>query len=422
MRKLLFLIIILNCIVSCTKIDYDFLMREKDGDNKDIIKWILPFMGGGDNSKKIVADKTISEISEGSQVELGITLSKAPSSATRVSIFSSNSSLQTNTKEIEFDSQNYNKEQTIIIKAVEDTNNTDEDVTIEFTADGYESLSFPIDIIDNDNSFILAYNSPASIDEGKSSTFRVKLSIQPKEDKTVNISSSDTTSLQVANFQAPFTPDNYATEQTITVSAPEDSDFTSETVYITLSAKGSASVNIPIKIIDNDIKPVFSVSNLSINELDSQTLGVTLSGDPGRSVDIHLQSSNVNSLTSNTQQLTFNSNNWNTPQSVTLTAPHDDNSINEQIQLSAGGLGISTSYLSIEVIDDELQTILVSGANQVMEGQFIELDVKLSQAIQMNTTVSFSISNSLASVYPASVTFAVKLFYTKKNKDNSNHR
>lgn len=289
MRKIIILIFILNCINYCTKIDYDFLMREKDNDNSDIIKWFLPLLGN-DSSKKIISNETISEISEGSQVELGITLSKAPSSSTKLLISTSHSSLQTNKTEIEFDSQNYNQEQMITLTAVEDTNNSNEQATIDFTADGYETLSFSVDIIDNDNSFILAYNSPSTMQEGSLASFRVKLSIQPKEDKIVSITSSDTSALQVTSSQAQFTPGNYSVEQTINISAPEDSDSTSETVYITLSAEGSASVNLPIKIIDNEIRPIFSVPEVLINEEETKTIGVSLSNDPGMSVEVHFQS------------------------------------------------------------------------------------------------------------------------------------
>lgn len=339
-------------------------MRERDDGNEELVMWLLPLMGQ-DDSKRILTDKEVSSLKEGTQVELGVSLSKAPSSTIQVSITSSDPSIVINdntSTTLEFTPQNSSLEQTIILKAVEDTNKIDENPTISLSADGYETLSIPIEVTDNDNTFILATNSPATLEEGKSATFQVKLSIQPKENAIVKILSSDSSALQVELSQVEFSPENYSIEQTVNISAPEDADSTSENIYIFLSTNGSQNVELLIQIIDDEIRPIFSVPEISINEEETKTVGVSLSNDPGMSVDVYLQSTNTQSLNTNHQQLSFNSSNWNITQFIELTAPHEDNYENKSILLSAGGSGIATSYLPVEIIDDEVQEIIIAGA------------------------------------------------------------
>jgi hypothetical protein len=101
------------------------------------------------------------------------------------------------------------------------------------------------------------------VQEGGSNTFKIKLSNQPSGNVVLNITVSGDPDISVSPTKITFTPTNWNTYQTITVSAKEDADAENGSATITISATGIQSKTITAIENDNEV-PTLSVSPLSI--------------------------------------------------------------------------------------------------------------------------------------------------------------
>ena len=81
-----------------------------------------------------------------------------------------------------------------------------------------------VSITDDDGPGVLITPTTLTVPEGRSRTYTVKLTSQPTEDVTVNLSTSGSTTVthDATNDMLTFTAANWATSQTVRVSAAED--------------------------------------------------------------------------------------------------------------------------------------------------------------------------------------------------------
>ena len=168
---------------------------------------------------------------------------------------------------------------------------------------------------------------------------------------------------------------------------------------------GADNETLSVKIVDNDIKPVFSLPSVSVNEGLTTTVTVQLNGEPGSDVSVLLNSSIPGSITVSPASLNFTTANWNTPQTITLNALQDTNYNCESVNITAAGSGITANALLVTAVDDEVQSVVFTGPTQVREGQSITLGVSITIAPAFNTTVTFSLNGSILQMSPTTVTF-----------------
>ena len=98
---------------------------------------------------------------------------------------------------------------------------------------------------------IVVSKSTATINEGGTDTFTVKLDKPPTNPQIVNISSNNSDVTMSTNALT-FDTSNYSKEQTITINVAEDSDTVNDNCTLTLSSNNVSSKKITIKITDND--------------------------------------------------------------------------------------------------------------------------------------------------------------------------
>lgn len=367
--------------------------------------WIL--MSNQNLSNQIILDKNLTTLREGEEITLNVTLSQFAGNG-KIYFKSDNTSIQFNGADntsLQFTKENISAPQKLILSVKEDENSINERSTIEVGGESYAVLILPVEVKDNDSQRIMVYNASATLEEGKTSTFRARLNTKPANSVTVTLSPSDSSSLQTDKSTLTFTPENYSTEQTVSLIAPEDSDSTSETSVINLSMTGADNETLSVKVLDNDIKPVFSLPSVSVNEGLTTTVTVQLNGEPGSDVSVLLNSSIPSSVTVSPSSLNFTTANWNTPQIITLNALQDTNYNSESVNITAAGSGITANALLVTAVDDEVQSVVFTGPTQVIEGQSITLGVSITIAPAFNTTVTFSLNSSILQMSPATVTF-----------------
>ena len=98
---------------------------------------------------------------------------------------------------------------------------------------------------------IVVSKTTATINEGSTDTFTVKLDKAPTNSQIVNISSNNS-DVTLSTNTLTFTPDNYNQTQEVRINVAEDSDTVNDNCTLTLSSSNVSSKTITVTITDND--------------------------------------------------------------------------------------------------------------------------------------------------------------------------
>ena len=178
----------------------------------------------------------------------------------------------------------------------------------------------------------------ASITEGGTAgSFTVSLGAQPTTPVTVSVASSDTLQATVSPAYLTFTSDNWSANQTVSVTAVDDTTADGDkTVSVTLSVMDATSDTayaevadkvIVVSVADDDVCGVVVVesngSTMVTEAATTDTFTVALGALPTSDVVVSVTSSDTGEATVSPAQLTFTSANWSTTQTVTVTGVDD---------------------------------------------------------------------------------------------------
>ena len=112
---------------------------------------------------------------------------------------------------------------------------------------------------------IVVSKTTATINEGNTDTFTVKLDKAPTNSQIVNIYSNNS-DVTLSTNTLTFTPDNYNQTQEVRINVAEDSDAINDNCTLTLSSTNVSSKTIAITIIDNDSSGETPVENQFIGK------------------------------------------------------------------------------------------------------------------------------------------------------------
>ena len=339
---------------------------------------------------------------------------------------------------------NWNTPQTVTVTAPEDANIISETPTVTVSVndaasdDAWDPLAdqtVTVNVTDNDTanfSITESAGSTAVTEGGATDSFDVVLTAQPSSNVVFDISSNDTSAATVSPATLTFTPGNWNTPQTVTVTAPEDPDIISETPVITVSVNDAASDNawdpladktVNVAVTDNDTAG-FTVtqSGGTTNVTEggaTDSFDVVLTAQPSSNVVFDVSSNDTSSATVSPATLTFTPGNWNTPQTITVTAPQDADVVSETPTVTVAVNDpasddawdpLSSQVVNVNVTDDDVADFTVtqtSGTTEVTEGGATDsFDVVLTA--QPSSNVVFDISSNdttSATVSPATLTF-----------------
>jgi hypothetical protein len=245
-----------------------------------------------------------------------------------------------------FTSLNWNAPQTVTVTGVDDfvdDGNQPFNVMVSIndgstTEAGYDSV-WPqtISLTNNDNDtagFTVSSISGNTTEAGGTATFTVALNSEPPANVTVGISSSNTAEATVSPASLTFTPVNWASPQTVTVTGVDDDlDDGNLNVQIVTSTASSTDpiynglnpANANVTNTDNDTAG-FTVSKATLTTAESgstDTFTVVLNSEPTADVTVGVSSSTTTEGTVSPASLIFTSLNWNAPQTVTVSGVND---------------------------------------------------------------------------------------------------
>ena len=299
-----------------------------------------------------------------------------------------------------FTTSDWNMAQTVTVSADDDDDAVaDEEITLthDITGTGdYISIDdqeVSVTIIENDEARVNVSRTEVTVqEEGTDGSYDVSLSAEPSADVTVTITGHDGTAASLSSSTLTFTPTNWGTSQTVTVSAAHDDDAAdrhghpqtrrgrSRRVRRHRSLGGRGGVVIPgttgypvpdvvVTIEDNDTAAVtVNPVNLTVAEGAEATYTLVLTSEPVGYVEI---AAHVDGSTTALQTVTFTASDWDDPRTVAFTPPEDadinDSSHTLSHQISAGSsaeyLNASVSGVAITVTDNDSEVSIAAGSN-----------------------------------------------------------
>ena len=229
----------------------------------------------------------------------------------------------------------------------------------------------------------------------------------PASNVTISVSLPSDNDLSIDLLTLTFTTTNWATPQAVTVTASEDDDaVTDDAVLIThtMSSGGSAVMpGVRATITEKDSADlVITPTPLTVTEgdVDGATYTVALASEPTGDVTVTISGHSGADLSLDKTVLTFTADDWDTAQTVKVTAAHDDDAADDPETLthtaSGGDYDSLSKDLQVTITDDAPATVTVSfGADRytIAEGGTVEVTVTLDVDPERTVTIPLTATN-----------------------------
>ena len=265
-----------------------------------------------------------------------------------------------------------------------------------------------------------------SVTEGGSSTYELSLSSQPTADVTVTVAGHDGSDLTLSGTtlssdnELTFTPADWSTAQTVTVTAAGDDDAgTDDPVNLTHTAASSDPAydgisvdSVRVAIAENDTAEItVSPTNLTVDEIDTGTYTVVLSHPP--TSDVTIKIAGEGDVTTNPSELILDASNWDQTHTITVIAGNDDDANKDRVLIAhAVDPGSADEYFQlavanvfVTVTDTDTAGLSVSpAAIGILEEGTGTYTVALTSEPSADVTVDITAGGTVT-VEPASLTF-----------------
>jgi hypothetical protein len=260
----------------------------------------------------------------------------------------------------------------------------------------------------------------ATVGEGATTTVDVHLSRAPAGDVTVTVAPAAGSSGIVAASPATltFTPANWNTPQSVTVTGVNDDDLADEAGAVLFSAAGIETAQASWTVLDDDTQLIqASPVSVTVTEGSTTTFGVRLAFQPAGDVTVSVGSADTTVATVSSSSLVFTPSNWATPQNVTVNGIEDVDLANESVVISLTSTGLTSKSVTTTVSDNDVQAVKASAANKsIFEGSTTTVGITLAYQPATNTTVTCSSSPSgSVGVSPSTLTFTPSNYFTPQN-------
>ena len=364
-------------------ITYPLTLTASSSDNNFNNKTATVNITNTDNDTRaiIVTPSTVTTTEAGGQTTFTVALNALPSNDVTINITGLDTTEGTlSTNSLTFTPSNWNTAQTVTVTGVDDVN-VDSDITYPLTLtssdNNYQTATVNITNTDNDTAGITVNSSTVTTTEaGGQATFTVVLNTAPSDTVTINITGDDTEgSLDKSSLT--FTPSNWNTAQTVIVTGVDDNIVDGNQRYI---------LNLRATSTDNNYNN--QTATVNISNTDNDTAGITvtptrgstteaggtsdftfsLNSQPESEVTINFTSNNQSEGTLSRNSLTFDHNNWDTPQTLRVTGTDDrriDGNINYTITSTistsdSNYKNVAVENLTITNTDDDTAGITVT--------------------------------------------------------------
>ena len=256
-----------------------------------------------------------------------------------------------------------------------------------------------VSITDDDTARVTVTPLELTIEEGNQDTYNVVLNTEPAGDVTVTIGGLTGTEVTLDQGILTFDEQNWNQRQTVTVTAGHDADLAEDTITLRHTVTsvddgnyhGLSAGSVIVTVTDDDTAGVtVTPTVLEIGEGSQDTYNVVLNAEPAGDVTVTIGGTTGTDLTLDQDILTFDEQNWNQRQTVTVTAGHDSDVNHENITLThtvtsvddGNYHGLSAGSVTVTVTDDDIVAVAVSfdqDTHMAPEGGSARIRVTLSE-------------------------------------------
>ena len=202
----------------------------------------------------------------------------------------------------------------------------------------------------------------------------------------------------------------------ITTTVPEGA--TTGDVVVTVGGQGSNGVSFTVE--EDPVGVTVTPTALEVSEGSTETYQVTLAGEPSADVTLTVASSDTDKVTVSSSSLTFTTGNWDTAQTVTVTAEEDDDGIAEEETIThtaastdTGYDGISIASVEVSVADNDPIGVTVTAETlDVTEGGAGTYEVKLAALPSADVTLTLESDNTDVTLSSGTLTFTTTSWNT----------
>lgn len=366
----------------------------------------------------LMVSSTSLMIPEGKTRTIAVALTRAPASAVLVTLtLSDDTKVGVSPTAVLFNSTNWNMPQTITVSGKQDADTANETGTITLaSADVMTPVVVSTMVTDDDGLSLMLSAASLDITEGATGTIAMHLSAQPAADVVIAVTSGNSSVATTSQAALVFTRANYAVNQTITITGMQDADTADNTTSIGFTSSALMQSSLAIQVTDDDAMGILpSAAVVTTTEGASNTFTVQLSQQPTATTTVTVMSSNTAVSTVTPATLTFTTSDYNIPQTVTISAPDDDDVADNTATVMLAATGLSTRSVALGIDDDDIQDIIAAPATTltVAEGGTSQLALSLAFRPSGDETVTVTSLDQMAAIAtPPSVTFTAANYAT----------
>ena len=265
---------------------------------------------------------------------------------------------------------------------------------------------------DDDQPGLVLDPARQDITEGQEVTYEVSLAFEPTEPVTVSMTTDlSGTDLSISQTLLAFTTENWQEPQTLTLTAAEDDDgVADEPIKLVHEASGGpyddVMETVTVTIRENDAPSVtVTPTELPVIEGMSAMYTVMLNSEPTDDVTVMMTTALAGtdlSVSPSPPTLTFTPDNWDAPQTVTVTAAVDADALTdaavELVHAVAGGdyVRVEASSVTVQVADTTVPELRVGDGTASEGAGSLAFTVTLSQLSSQSVTVEYTTAGGTA--------------------------
>ncbi len=382
----------------------------------------------------VTVTPTRRSVNEGGTGTYTMMLNARPAAPVTIAVTSEDAEAVTATTPLIFDRNNWNQPQAVTVTGEEDADANDEVTRLTHAITGTDTLyravtpaPVTINVTDDETAMsgVTLSRTTRTIDEGQSGIYRMTLNTQPSENVTVMVTSGNMAAVTAEPATLTFDRNNWNQAQTVTVRGVEDDDANNVTVTLTHTTASTDTAYdgnavtidaVDVTVEDDDVPgAAVALTALTVAEGGTGSYTVVLNTRPTTGVRVTVSASNNMDAVTATTPLTFDMNNWNVPQRVTVRGVDDADANNVRVTLIHTAASMDTAYdgnrvaiapVQVTVEDDDTPSVTVNQARLTLaEGGTDTYGVMLDTQPSANVTVMVSNNNVDAATATASLRF-----------------
>ena len=277
-----------------------------------------------------------------------------------------------------------------------------------------------------------------TVNEGSFADYTMALSAQPTGDVTVRLSASGSGDVSIDKSSLTFTMQNYASAQSVRVTAATDGDAVDDAAVISHAATGGGYDGVAIEdvtvTVDDDEELGLKITQtvvtggshgLVVTEGSTNTYSVALGSEPASSVTVTPVVPPGTDVRVTPGSLEFDSANWETAKNFTVEAREDDDTTDDTVRIRHSMSGDDSDYngksgpvvtVTVDDNDDFGVTLGITPASDGTYGLSVNEDSTASYTIKLDAEPTGDVTIRPTAGQSASISVETKfLSFTVNN-------